>query len=83
MINKNIIILIYMYQVNYQGLRERDTYDEIGEIIAKDYNIKYPNRVATQMSNSPHMKQIDGETLLGLQDQSIRYQKKKTKIIIT
>ena len=68
-----------MYQINYKGLKKRDTYDEIVEIIAKDYKISYPNRVATQMSNSPYMKQIDGETLLDLQDQQIRFQKQKLK----
>ena len=58
-----------MYQVNYQGLRKRDTYDQIVSIIESGGGIiKYPNRFATQMANSPYMKQIGGESLLDLQD---------------
>ena len=72
-----------MYQINYNGLKKRDTYDEIVSIIAGGGGvIKYPNRYATQLSNSPYMKQIDGETMLDLQEQSTRVQKEQLKQIL-
>ena len=49
-----------MYQVNYSGLKKRESYDEIVAIIEGDQtNVKYPNRVAMQIMNSPHTKQLD------------------------
>ena len=49
-----------MYQVNYKGLRRRESYDEVVSIIENDQTkIKYPNRVAVQILNSPYMKQVD------------------------
>ena len=83
MINKNIIIIIYMYQINYKGLKKRDSYDEIVAIIESGGGkIKYPDRYATQLSNSPYMKQIDAETLLDLQDQALKAQKGQLKNLI-
>ena len=64
-----------MFQINYKGLKKRDSYDEIVSIIeAGGCKIKYPDRYATQLANSPYMKQIDAETLLDLQDQTLREQ---------
>jgi len=94
-----------MYQINYNGLRRRDLYDEIVAILENDptilkypdrvpksrkrgypvirdeFNakIKYPDRVATQILNSPYMKQIDGETLLEVQKQQERLSKESLK----
>ena len=43
-----------MYQVNYSGLKKRESYDEIVAIIEGDQTkVKYPNRVALQIMNSP------------------------------
>jgi len=69
-----------MYQINYKGLKKRDSYDEIVAIIESGGGkIKYPDRYATQLSNSPYMKQIDAETLLDLQDQALKAQKGQLK----
>jgi len=48
------------YGVNLQGLRKRPTYDElIGNL---NENYRYPNRVATQLRNSPQLTNLlDGE----------------------
>ena len=51
-----------MYQVNYNGLKKRESYDEIVATIENDQTkVKYPNRVASQIMNSPSMKQVDGK----------------------
>ena len=43
-----------MYQVNYNGLKKRESYDEIVATIENDQTkVKYPNRVASQIMNSP------------------------------
>ena len=59
-----------MYQVNYKGLRRRESYDEVVSIIENDQSkIKYPNRVAVQILNIPYMKQLDTEALMDMQNQ--------------
>ena len=59
-----------MYQVNYKGLRRRESYDEVVSIIENDQTkIKCPNRVAVQILNSPYMKQLDTEALMDMQNQ--------------
>ena len=65
-----------MNRVDYTGLKKRDTYDEIVALVeAGGGVIKYPNRVASQILNSPYMKQIDNETLMDLQNQQDRLNK--------
>ena len=65
-----------MNRVNYTGLRKRDTYDEVVALVeAGGGVIKYPNRVASQILNSPYMKQIDNEALMDLQNQPERLNK--------
>ena len=50
-----------MYQVNYNGLKKRDTYDEIVNYIETDKTkIKYPNRTATFTAQSPYLKMLGG-----------------------
>ena len=59
-----------MNRVNYTGLKKRDTYDKIVALVeAGGVLIKYPNRVASQIPNSPYMKQIENGTLMDLQNQ--------------
>ena len=72
-----------MYQVNYNGLKKRESYDEIVATIENDQTkVKYPNRVASQIMNSPFMKQVDGETLMDLQNQQDRMSKQKMKELV-
>ena len=73
-----------MNRVNYTGLKKRDTHDEIVALVeAGGGVIKYPNRVASQILNSPYMKQIDNETLIDLQDQQGRLNKQGLKDMLT
>ena len=73
-----------MNRVNYTGLKKRDTYDEIVALVeAGGGVIKYPNRVASQILNSPYMKQIDNETLMDLQNQQDRLNKQGLQDMLT
>ena len=74
-----------MNRVNYTGLKKRDTYDEIVALVESGGGgvIKYPNRVASQILNSPYMKQIDNETLMDLQNQQERLNKQGLKDMLT
>ena len=97
-----------MYQVNYNGLRKRESYEEIVAILEHDttklqytyrvhpgkkrrypyipdaFNarLKYPDRTATHILNSPYMKQLDGETMLEMQKQQDRLSKENLKEIM-
>ena len=72
--NKNKIIIFYViykllimatavYKVNYQGLRKRESYNEIVDYLEnKQEKINYPNRFAKQIRNSPELSNLlDGE----------------------
>jgi hypothetical protein len=51
------------YKVSYQGLRKKESYDEIVDYLEnKQEKIKYPNRLATQIRNSPQLSNLlDGD----------------------
>ena len=64
-------------------MKKRESYDEIVATIENDQTkVKYPNRVASQIMNSPYMKQVDGETLMDLQNQQDRMSKQKMKELV-
>ena len=47
------------YKVSYQGLRKKESYDEIVDYLEnKQEQIKYPNRLATQIRNSPQLSNL-------------------------
>ena len=72
-----------MYQVNYSGLKKRESYDEIVAIIEGDQTkVRCPNRVAMQIMNSPYMKQLDYETVMDVQNQQDRLAKQKMKDVV-
>ncbi len=52
-----------MFGLNYDGLRKRETYDEVVDYIQnRQEKIKYPNRLAKQIRNSPQLSNLlDGE----------------------
>ena len=52
-----------VYKVNYQGLRKRESYNEIVDYLEnKQEQINYPNRFAKQIRNSPELSNLfDGE----------------------
>jgi hypothetical protein len=51
-----------MFNVNYTGLRKRETYDEVVDYLDNQPKIKYPDRRATQIRNSLYMTNLlDGD----------------------
>ena len=47
------------YGLNYEGLRKRESYDEIIDYIQnKQEKIKFPDRVAMQLRNSPELSNL-------------------------
>ena len=45
-----------MFGINYNGLKKRNTYDEIVNVVETDKTkIKYPDRSATRYLNDPHV----------------------------
>ena len=65
-----------IYKVNYQGLRKRESYDEIVDYLEnKQEKIKYPNRFAKQIRNSPQLSNLldnGGEGLVEMEEQQQR-----------
>ena len=54
----------------------RNQYDEVAQYITLDPDkIKYPNRKALQIRNSPYMTQFDGAMFEDLKDQNDRMMK--------
>ena len=48
-----------VYKVNYQGLRKRESYDEIVDYVGnKQGQIKYPNWLAKQLRESPQLSNL-------------------------
>ena len=62
-----------MYALNYDGLKKRDTYDEIIDYLQnKQEKIKYPDRLAKQIRNTPQLSNLldgDGEDIENIKDQ--------------
>ena len=54
------------------GLRKKPTYNSLIEYIQNDQpNIKYPNRLATQIMNSRELSKLDGLGMIGIEEQQI------------
>ena len=58
--------------MNKYGLRKKPTYDSLIDYIQNDQpNIKYPNRLATQITNSREMTKLDGVGMIGMEEQQL------------
>ena len=54
------------------GLRKKPTYNSLIEYIQNDQpNIKYPNRLATQIMNSRELSKLDGVGMIGIEEQQL------------
>ena len=69
-----------MYGLNYDGLKRRKTYEELIEYLQYDQpKIKYPDRTASQIRNSPQLSNLlDGE---GINIKNIEDQQRDKLII--
>ena len=53
----------------YNGLRRRDNYDEIVDyLFNRQQKIRWPDRCAKRMRESPYLTQLDGEGMFELRD---------------
>ena len=72
-----------MYALNYDGLRKRDTYDEIIDYLQnKQEKISYPNRFAKQLRNTPQLSNLlDGEgfSINDINEQQLNHAKEIAK----
>ena len=69
-----------MFGINYNGLRKRESYDDLVKYIETDPNkIRYPNRTATFIERSHYMKHLGGEDYIEMEEQQIRASKEKVK----
>lgn len=72
-----------MFAINYEGLKKRETYDEIVDYLEnKQDKIKYPDRTAKQLRNSPQLSNLlDGnnEGYEEMEEQQKRHTKEITK----
>ena len=62
-----------MYSINYVGLKKKETYDELIDYVMNEQEkIKYPDRRAIFLRNSPQLSNLldgDGEGLLEMEEQ--------------
>lgn len=59
-----------MYHVNYKGLRERPNYDElINYLQTGQETIRYPDRFAKLLRESPYLTQLDGQGMEEMDEQ--------------
>ena len=67
------------YAVIFTGLTKRPTYDSLLGDIANQPMIRYPDRRATQLRNSPFLAQLDGVNLAEIANQQARMQNEQLK----
>ena len=72
-----------VYKVNYQGLRKRESYDEIVDYLEnKQEKISYPNRLAKQIRNSPQLSNLldgDGMGVVEMEKYQLNVMKEQQK----
>lgn len=68
------------FNVNYNGLRKRETYDEIIDYLrGKQEVIKYPDRFAKRIREHPYLTQLDGEGLADMEEQQSEAMKEEVR----
>ena len=69
--------------VKYNGLHEKPSYEQIINYLEYGQEkIKYPNRDAMKLRNSPYFTQLDGEAGMDLHDFEARLEKDKLRQIL-
>ncbi len=62
------------------GLQRRDKYEEIVDYLEHGQEkIRYPNRRAKQMRESPYLTQLDGEGMMDMHVQQLNAMKEQQK----
>ena len=69
--------------MNYNRRKKREPHDEIvATIEGGQANIRYANRVALQIMNSPYMKRLDFETVMNVQNEQDRLAMQNMKDVV-
>ena len=69
-----------VFSVNYNGLKKRESYDDLVRYIETDPNkIKYPDRRATQLEQSHYMKHLGAEDYDAMEEEQMRANKEHVK----
>ena len=67
-------------KMDFAGLRRRETYEEIINYLENEQEIiKYPNRTAKFLRDSPYLTQLDGEGQRTLEEQQLNTLKQQEK----
>ena len=69
-----------MYAINYTGLRTKPAYDSLLGEIANQPVIRFPDRRATQLRNSPYLTQLDGVNQAAIAEQQARTRNEELKV---
>ena len=67
------------YAITFTGLKPRPTYDSLLGELANQPIIRYPDRRATQLRNSPYLTQLDGVNQAEIVQQQARMQNEELK----
>jgi hypothetical protein len=63
-----------------EGLRKRPTYNQVVDYLENEQpKIKYPDRRATFLRNSPYLSQFDGDSWIDLEEQESNITKEQLK----
>ena len=73
-----------MHKIKYNGLRKRETYDQLVDFIERDpVIIHYPDRRAFQFRESHYLTQLDGEGMRQMESLEInRFKEREKKHIL-
>ena len=64
--------------MNYTGFKKRPTYDELVDSIENDpERIKFPDRRATELRESPYLTQLDGEGMRMMEEFDVKLVKEQ------
>ena len=70
--------------LRYAELEKRPTYEELIDIIVKDFKVKLPDRTATFIYNSPEIQNLlagDGSSINDIEEHELRKYKEEVKEI--
>ena len=63
-----------------EGLRKRPTYNQVVDYLENEQpKIRYPDRRATFLRNSPYLSQFDGDSWIDLEEQQSNITKEQLK----
>ena len=68
--------------LRYAELQRRPTYEELIDVIVKDFKVKLPDRTATLIYNSPEIQNLlagDGSSIKDVEEHELRKYKEEER----